>query len=111
MTRSCAYAACGKPLVQRPSELRRNFLRRETCDLSCGAALGHQRAKEAGHSHGTKRPFPEWEPPWPQITGEVIADFSGHEVVTNDGGARRIDRPLIRSGCGCAAGYCAEGMP
>ncbi len=109
MTRPCAF--CGKPLVQRPAELRRNFLRRQTCDFSCGAALGHKRAKEAGHSHGRKVPeLAGYEPHWPIITGELVADFSGQNVVTNDGGARRISRPDYRSMTGCTAASCAEGM-
>lgn len=42
--RYCAH--CGKPLVQRPSELDAKFKVRETCNFGCGAHLGHKRLVE-----------------------------------------------------------------
>jgi hypothetical protein len=49
-----------------------------------------------------------YQPQWPTISGEIVADFSGHDVDARDGGfGFKIIRADDRSYTGCSAAYAA----
>jgi hypothetical protein len=49
-----------------------------------------------------------YQPQWPSVGGEIVADFSGHDVDARDGGyGFKIIRADDRSYAGCSAAYAA----
>lgn len=89
-------AGCGKPAGNRIGG---------GYNATCGGdeCRTYVQALYAAQSHGGKD-----APAFPRITGEIVADFSPHNLTFRSTGFARMPRPDSGSYTGCSAAYAAQ---
>jgi hypothetical protein len=109
MTRICAAPGCDNPLIRRAKESPSEYVKRQTCCVRCGAALG--KLKRGKLPPRPPAPPPQEFIPWPRVTGETDWNgaFARHNVVPGDGGPLRVSKPINHSPGSSSAAWAVQG--